>query len=435
MKLPLLSRLFKTGEKPQRVQVAHKTLLNEVVIDNFVELLEIMPDPDRVLEKIGMHRADLQTLMYDDEISAGMEVREEALNSKPFKWEGDRTLVTFLEDIFAKHVPHITTNAFQALPYGYSVQEAIYADTGEYYIPAYYSLKPLEYFEPTRDNRLRLDQFHATELNLVAGAGQKQDGIYTYLDTVFKFFLTRRKPSYRNPYGEALLSRLYWVWFYRVQGLAFWAQYMERSSIPFIIGKGSNPDELAIQLAQAVQDAIITHNPNTEVSIENTSKGGVDHTRFEDALNKRIQKIILGQTGVTEVRPGSGLSATKVMQEVLDVKTLSDSRMTAPTVQAASDALIRINQYYGKLPEGNCPRFSYITSDNLQPERAERDLTLSQAGVELTEEYYLERYDFQPGHIKAIHPPVGVSAPSSQESDEDLGDVGVQGDGTEVEVD
>ena len=48
------------------------------------------------------------------------------------------------------------------------------------------------------------------------------------VDQVFKFFLTRRKASYEQPYGKALLATLYWLFFFKQNGFKFWAKFLER---------------------------------------------------------------------------------------------------------------------------------------------------------------------------------------------------------------
>jgi hypothetical protein len=43
-----------------------------------------------------------------------------------------------------------------------------------------------------------------------------------------KFFLTRRKPTFKQPYGDPLLSKLYWLWFFRTNTTKFWVKFLER---------------------------------------------------------------------------------------------------------------------------------------------------------------------------------------------------------------
>jgi hypothetical protein len=45
-----------------------------------------------------------------------------------------------------------------------------------------------------------------------------------------------REPTYRQPYGRALYSQLYWPWFFRKMGWQFWMKFLERWGTPFLVG-------------------------------------------------------------------------------------------------------------------------------------------------------------------------------------------------------
>jgi hypothetical protein len=71
--------------------------------------------------------------------------------------------------------------------------------------------KPMEWFEPKNDGRL---------IYRPDGTGQEIE-----VDQVFKFFMTRRKATYKQPYGKALLTVVYWLDFFRKNGFKFWAKF------------------------------------------------------------------------------------------------------------------------------------------------------------------------------------------------------------------
>jgi hypothetical protein len=77
------------------------------------------------------------------------------------------------------------------------------------------------------------------------------------MDTKFKFLLTRNSPTWENPYGEALLSRLWWPWFFRQKTWNFYGQYLERYAIPLLVGHAEEPARLAEVLARAQQDSVV----------------------------------------------------------------------------------------------------------------------------------------------------------------------------------
>jgi phage gp29-like protein len=83
-------------------------------------------------------------------------------------------------------------------------------------------VKPLEWFEPKNDGRLSTDKM--TEIDVNA-------------KYPLKFFLTRRKPTFKQPYGDPLLSKLYWLWFFRTNTTKFWVKFLERFGSPILLGK------------------------------------------------------------------------------------------------------------------------------------------------------------------------------------------------------
>lgn len=174
--------------------VTHYT---ETAIDIKLENLLIqMPDPDLTLQKAGLKRANLRVLETDDEITAAIETRREALVSMPWRLEPEKgRSVMYIWEQLTPHIPHILKNAFNAVLYGYSVQEVIYSQLPDGRIGIQSIIeKPFEWFEPKNDG------------TLIYRSQQNVEGVLA--DTTLKFLLTVRNPTYRNPYGEALLSRV-----------------------------------------------------------------------------------------------------------------------------------------------------------------------------------------------------------------------------------
>jgi phage gp29-like protein len=83
-------------------------------------------------------------------------------------------------------------------------------------------VKPLEWFEPKNDGRLIYRQNAEIDVNA---------------KYPLKFFLTRRKPTFKQPYGDPLLSKLYWLWFFRTNTTKFWVKFLERFGTPILLGK------------------------------------------------------------------------------------------------------------------------------------------------------------------------------------------------------
>lgn len=378
-----------------------RALFGDFAVEEFLEFLIQLPDPDVVLSQAGIGRAELRKLEGDDEISANLESRLSAVLACPWRLEpGTGEMAEFIWDELETHLETLITGAWNAVPYGYAVQENIYRPEDNRIKIARISEKPFEWFEPKRDGTLRY-----YPANRIA----PPDGIV--VDTEFKFLLTRRRPTYRNPYGQAILSRIYWPWFFRSKGWRFWGRFLERFGSPLLLGKTLGDqaalDNFAARLEQAVQSAVAVVGMDDEVDAITPGDAGDSFERFERAINTRIQKVILGRAITSDLQKIGSNAAQKTDDRVREDRRDADLRMLVPTVQTLVNALTRLN-YPGSEP----PEFVMEGPQGLEPERAERDALLSKAGVTFTKAYLLRAYDFEPDEVDIAPssiPPTGFS--------------------------
>lgn len=378
-----------------------RALFNPIAVDTVVAQLFTMADPDATLRKLGIRRYDLRALWTDDEISAAMDTRREAVIATPWRLEpGTGRSVSWIWDTIEPHIPDLLRNSMQALAYGYSVQEVIYKqpDNGRIGIDRIDD-KPFEWFGFDGERRLRYQPPWSGELLDVS------------LEFPHKFILTQHQATYRNPYGEALFSRLYWPWFFRVNGWKFWAKCLERTGTPFlkgtappglsIDGQGNmvdNVDLLSDALASAVQNATIALPEGWQVEFLQATQTGASYEQFEAACLKRIQRLILGQTLTSDTGQNGGGSYAlgQVHNEVRMDRRNADIRLVTQAVQALVDSLWTLNGF-----NGSPPAFVMEDGQGLEAERAARDATLVNAGIcKLTDKYLLRVYDFETGDIE-----------------------------------
>jgi phage gp29-like protein len=383
---------------------APKTLYQETAIDLLVNQLFQREDTDETLKKLGVHRKELRVLESDDEIFAAIETRREALVATPWRLEPNTSRqAKFIEAQLKKQLVSIIRGCFDAVLYGYSVQEVIYrkTDDGKIGLESV-STKPSEWFEPKSNGEL----IYRSML----------DPVGSVVDKTHKFLLTLRNETYRQPYGEALLSRLYFPWLFRVQGWKFWAKNLERTGTPFLKGSAPNEitqdgtpavDHLATVLNAAVGSSTLALPDGWTAEFMSVQQNGATFEQFETAIIKRIQKVILGQTLTSDVGKSGSFAAAKVHQSVLDDRRKADIRLTTDTVQTLVNALHSLNGFTGEPPV-----FVLEDDTGLETERADRDAKLTQAGVlKLTPDYLLRVYDFQEGDFEIPPPPAAFAAP------------------------
>ncbi|QIC67503.1 phage portal protein family protein [Acinetobacter schindleri] len=362
-----------------------------------ISYLTKMPDGDEVLRKAGVTRPRLKVMMYDDEIYQAIEKRQDKLESAPWRVEpADRSESKIIMEHLREWWSEILLGAQNARWYGYSVLEAIYTKPEEPSLHIdgntitpfigfkWIGEKPMQWYEPKNDGRLiLLANYNTTR--------QDQE-----VDQRFKHFLTRCKSTYENPYGEALLSRLYWVWFFKTSGFKFWAKFVEKFGLPMLVGKtAGKTTDMRDALLRAHASSVIALSGTDSVEVQTANGGGNASQTFEafdKNLERRIQKVILGQT-LTSGTDGSGSRALgDVHLEVQNSKYKADVRMIMPTIQAIINALCDINGW---------ERHRVIIGEekSLEEPKADRDVKLKNAGAVLTPQYFKREYGLEDGDV------------------------------------
>lgn len=386
MKLP---NLFKFKKTPVSGVVSDGTvagaqvgLYDEQATSQLIYMLTKMPDFDEVLKQAGIRRDKLRTLLYDDEIAQSCETRLDALLATPIRFEpsegADTDLITEIIEPFKRE---LIAGAFNARLFGYSVSEAVYLQREDGKIGlAYLGEKPFEWFEPKADGRLMYYPDNGSGGTLGIEVDQR-----------YKFFLTRCRPTYRQPYGEALLSRLYWPWYFRQNGWKFWAKFLERFGSPLLVGKTTDPKEMVKALLLAHSQAVIGIDRDDDVQAVGPASGakGEAFDGFEAALVRRIQKVVLGQTLTSGTDNGSGNRALGQVHDTVRMdKRNSDIQMVLPTLQRVVNALCDLN---------GLQRLEVVFGDEqgLEKDRAARDKDLYAVGIRFEKGYFQDNYDLR----------------------------------------
>lgn len=388
-------------------------LYQPYAVETVLSVLARLPDPDLVLTKQGMGRHELRKLETDDEIAAALETRREAVIATPWRlepYEGE--IAQWLWEELEPHIEPLLRGAWSAVPYGLAVQEVIYRRDGARIGLAQVQEKPLEWFEPTRDGLLIYTP--------------PSGGLPHPVDTSAKFLLTRRNPTYRNPYGEALLSRAYWPWFFRHNGWRFWMQFLERFAEPLLLGQvpalghSAADDQARVDAFVSALQSLGYSNTVAVPRIEGqgdiksvTESAAGEFARVEEALIARFQRLILGQTLTSNVGDSGSYAAAKVHNEVREDKRRADLRLVNATAQHLVDALWTLNGFAGEPPA-----FLLQDDQGLESARAERDVKLVQAGIlRFTEPYILAHYDVEPGDFEIPESTAPSAEPPPGETD------------------
>lgn len=391
-----MAKKYKSKDK-DNPQQAGGYLYSQQAEVAFLNFLTKMPDLDEVLRKAGVTRHRLSVLMYDDEIYQCVEKRQDKLESAPFKLEPSEGLpAQILTSELKKWWSELSLGTQDARWYGYSVLEAVYTKPeqlslfieGPNITPfigwQWIGKKPMQWFEPKNDGRLMLLQMYNNQHRDIE------------CDQQFKHFLTQCKPSYENPYGEALFSRLYWLWFFKNGTTKYWAKFVERFGNPLLKGKSKNVEAMLKALLNAHASSVLSLNPDEDVDIitasSNGNGGSAAFESFDKKIERSIQKVILGQT-LTSGTDNSGSRALgEVHLEVQNNKVNADIRMITSTIQAIIDALCALNGWDRHI-------ITIGDEQSLNADKADRDVKLKNAGANLSSQYFKREYGLQDGDV------------------------------------
>ena len=379
-----------------------KSLTAEIMGPRVLSALQWISDPDEVLRKAGVRRATLRSLRTDDEISGALDTRVEAVVGTPWRLEpSEGAASAFVWEQLEPHMEHLIRATWASVPYGYSVTQVIYSPIGGRIGIARVIEEQFEDFVPTLMGDLLMYDGKTLEEHKIDPR---------------RLLLTVRQPTRQNPYGESLLSPLYWPWFFRRHGWQFWMKWLERFGSPFLVGttKGSVVD-MAAALEKAVNAASLAMTEGDVVETVEQRTGTGHFEAFDSVITGRIQKLILGQTLTTDVGDKGSFAAAKVHNEVRQDKRNADIRLVSATVQRLVNYLWELNGFAGRPT-----KFVMADDTGLEKERAERDAILSEKmGVKFTDAYLTDRYDLEPGDFTRTEEKPDAVEPDSGESEDE----------------
>ena len=395
-----------------------KTLFTEQAVHAFEELFGILPDPDLVLSKAGKTRGDLKILLTDPHIRSAVEKRKLTLMARPWRLEPDTGReAEFCRPILQRHMPTLLRQALQAVMFGYAVAERVYEPgPGRQNIAglASLSIKPMRWFKPQRNGGLRF----------FPASGRHPTGLE--VDTLFKYLLIRHEADYENPYGEALLSPLFWPWFFKSTGGKLWAQSLDRYAYPLMHGAKNGDAGTRRRFAADIQRALhrgvlVTDHEDAIRAIELKMTGGDQaFERFENFWVRAIRILFLGHNIGTEIDKTGSYGAVQGGADILDRYTDADCCLATPAINNVLEALCRLAGFE------HPPVIEWVREKGIQKELADRDKLLFDMGVRWRKNHYAERYDLREDEFDladptAPGPPAAPGQPPGLSMPDDLG--------------
>ena len=231
-----------------------------------------------------------------------------------------------------------------------------------------------------------------------------------------KFIVHRASSTWENPFGDALMQNIYWLWIMKRVVLKYWGNHLEIGVAPVPIVKhptstDKNLKAEALEIAHKIRSGAYGRMPlNMELifaEAKNMSAAGMSYKDFEEFVNDEITKAILGQVLTTEGggRGGSGSRALgDVHMDVLQARIIFYAHALACTL--TSSAVKWLTDYNYASVDGY-PKFRFVTKKAVDRKtEAEIIQILHNAGKEVEDSYIEDVLEIPLQEIKDVAAPV-----------------------------
>lgn len=362
-----------------------------------------LPDPDPVLRKRAEDAEILGELAADDQVTTAMLARKYRVQNCPHycfrpgaqdgkEADAKARLVheRLMADLERANLRTIISSILDAPFYGMTPLELCWELEGGWWHLRDIVARPYHWFAFDQQNR-----------PLFRGA-YGQSCADPVLLSELKFVIAVHQPSYDNPYGLRLLSRCLWPVAFKRGGLQFYAKFVERHGMPWIVGnappqaKAMEKREIAVDLSRMVQDCVAVMPAGSDVKF--LTAGTTQAQLHEDFLarqDRAISKVLMGQTLTIETDGKNSLAATEAHKGVADDIAEADKAMVA-------DAFNEICWVYARQnvgPDVLAPLFSYEEPQDLLS-KADLDLKLKSMGAKWLRPHLEGDYGLKPDEFE-----------------------------------
>ena len=197
-----------------------------------------------------------------------------------------------------------------------------------------------------------------------------------------------------EPYGLGLAHQLYWLVYFKRNGMKSWLKFLDRFGHPLPLvkyGANATDDEkqqaLDIALSLAEDSAAAAPEGLVFELVETARSGTADYTQLVALLDAAISKVILSQTMTTD--GGSSRSQAEVHGSVADAVIKSDADLICESFNRTVVTWVTELNFPGASP----PRLSRKTEQDADLKTvADRDKVLFDMGYPPNADYIVETF-------------------------------------------
>lgn len=361
--------------------------------------LNTLPDPDPVLRKRGDDAEVLRELSADDQVTTAMLSRKNrVLNCPHFSFragapegetptpEAEELYRRFMRDLERTNLRTVITGMLDAPFYGFTPLELVWRFDGDWWHIVDIVPKPYHWFRfDSRNNPMFVGEY----------------GLYCADPRPLppgKFVIVSHHATYDNPYGLRLLSRCLWPVSFKRGGLTFYARFVERHGMPWVVGEAPakatalEKQDMARGLSRMVQDAVAVIPYGANVKLEGAGQTqGALHESFLARQDRAISKVLMGQTLTVEMEGKNSQAAAQTHADVADDLADADKAMV-------TDAWNEIAWLYAQVNAGPgvfAPLAEYDEPEDLNVQ-ADLGKKIREMGAKFTREYFTGRFGLKP---------------------------------------
>lgn len=375
-------------------------------VEWFTTFWNLLPNPDVVLKKANKNLDSYRELLYDPHTAACEQSRKSGTLSHEWMLQADES-DTFADVVRQRleqlNVYALMEDILEAPFYGFQPLEIVWEVQNNFILPATIVGKPAHWFLFDLDSQLRLKT--------------KESPLEGIELPPYRFLTVQHRRTYINPYGTAILARVWWAQFFKRNVQRFWNTFTEKFGTPFVVLKHEfqndqkKLDALVGSVVDMVQDAVIALPLGAEADIKGVG-GTMNADMYKEFLNfcnAEISKAILGQTLSTETSTtGGSYAATKAHLEVRKEIIEADKRLVEQTMNRLIAWMYQLNVGENAV----IPKFVLYETTDVDKVLAERDKILFDTGIRFTKSYYVERYGLKEKDFEITEPLVAPAQPA-----------------------
>lgn len=358
-----------------------------------------IPDPDKILADNEYDYQIYRDLLSDPHLWSVIQQRKAQINQMGWSVDlkkGEPFYAEILEMLERLGVNDKIDSILDTILFGFNVEEIIWDIQDDKYIPIKLKQKPVEWFIFSNSNELRLRK-------MAGGSYIFEEGVKL---PPYKFILSQHKSTYKNPYGEKLLSKVYWPVTFKKASTDNWEQLLDKHGIPYIMGvyksNASEEDKSLLEqtLTDMLDDNVGIMSEDTEIDFKEAGKYNVGEifSNMVEHLNTEISKAILTVTLTTELGSTGSYKAAEIHREMFEMLGLQDKKIVERVYNKLIEYYIDIN--YGKREE--YPKIVLEKKEEIINTTVERDKILTEMGIRFNKEYFKKRYNLNENDFELV---------------------------------